>query len=151
MRGVYVLAAGVEGAAGLQLGEGPGTVRHVRGPAGQRGGGRGAGVEVSQGRGGGGSSHQQAHGPHGPGVAAVAVSEAVGHAVRRRHGRAAVGPPHTPCRKQSSVTGRAKLLWASVNTYDSHQASGLTLYCSFTTVLSTSISRLRPLHCLINL
>lgn len=76
VRGVDVLAAGVEGAACRELGEASRAVRQVWGSGGQGGGG-GAGAEVAQGGGGRCPSHQQTHRPHRPGVAAVAVAKAV--------------------------------------------------------------------------
>lgn len=93
--GVHVLAAGVEGAPCWKLREAPRAAADLRGSAGdERGHGR-TGVQVSQSRGGGSPTHQQAHGPHRPRITAVAMTKTVGHPVRRRDGRTPQGAPHS--------------------------------------------------------
>lgn len=76
MRGVDVLAAGVEGASCGKLGEAPRAMGDLWGSA-SKGRGGGAGVEVAQSRGGRCPSHQEANCPHGPGIAAVAMAKTI--------------------------------------------------------------------------
>lgn len=73
---VDVLAAGVERTPCRKVGEAPLAEGHLGDPGGKRRGG-GAGVQVAQGGGGRGPAHQQAHRPHRPGVAAVAMAKTV--------------------------------------------------------------------------
>lgn len=80
MWGVDVLAAGVEGTSCGKLGEAACTVVHLWASAGEGRGG-GAGVEVAQSRGG----RQQAHRPHCPGIAAVAMVKTIRHTMRGGH------------------------------------------------------------------
>lgn len=75
--GVDVLAAGMEGISCRKLGEAACTVVHLWASAGEGRGG-GAGVEVAQSRGG----RQQAHRPHCPGIAAVAMAKTIRHTMR---------------------------------------------------------------------
>lgn len=94
MRGVYILAAGVEGASCGKIWEGSWAFSNLWGSGGQGRSG-GAGTEVAQSGGGRCPTHQQTYCPHCPGITAVTMTKAIRNPVRRGH-------RHTPLRLPQS-------------------------------------------------